>query len=510
MSGKIILGEREVSTPEMLDRAARAATGLKSQFGVGEGDAVAILMRNDFCFLEATFAANRVGAYAVPVNWHFQDEEIAYILADAGAKVLVLHADLLANLDLSVMPDGVAILVAPTPAELRAPYRIADDICDVPETEINWSTWLEQSEPSDEPQAAERSSMIYTSGTTGRPKGVQRKPMEAKHHEFIQARHGLTGAAPHKVNLMNGPMYHSAPNAQSLGCIRAGGTLVLQPRFEAEDLLRLIERHKVSHMHMVPTMFVRLIKLPDAVKARYDLSSLEWIIHAAAPCPAEVKRQMIDWWGPIINEYYGATETGMVVFCDTEQWLAHPGTVGGLLPGVELKILDDDRNELPAGEVGEIFAYFAGFPDFVYQNNKAEYQQNQLGHLFSVGDVGYLTEDGFLFISDRKSDMVISGGVNIYPSEIEALIVTHPGIRDCAVFGIPDEEFGESLAAVVEPTGPNAVTAKDVQEFVRANMAGYKVPRLVELDANMPREDSGKIRKRDLRQKYWEDAGRKI
>jgi len=200
----------------------------------------------------------------------------------------------------------------------------------------------------------------------------------------------------------------------------------------------------------------------------------------------------------------------MVVFCDTEQWLAHPGTVGGLLPGVELKILDDDRNELPAGEVGEIFAYFAGFPDFVYQNNKAEYQQNQLGHLFSVGDVGYLTEDGFLFISDRKSDMVISGGVNIYPSEIEALIVTHPGIRDCAVFGIPDEEFGESLAAVVEPTGPNAVTAKDVQEFVRANMAGYKVPRLVELDANMPREDSGKIRKRDLRQKYWEDAGRKI
>jgi long-chain acyl-CoA synthetase len=334
--------------------------------------------------------------------------------------------------------------------------------------------------------------------------------MEAKHHERIQGRLKLTGAAPHKVNLMNGPMYHSAPNAQSLGCIRAGGTLVLQPRFDPEDLLRLIEKHKVSHMHMVPTMFVRLIKLPDAVKARYDLSSLEWILHAAAPCPAQVKRQMIDWWGPIINEYYGATETGMVVFCNTEQWLDHPGTVGGLLPGVELKILDDDRNELPRGEVGEIFAYFAGFPDFVYQNNDTEYEKNQMGQLFSVGDVGYLTEDDFLFISDRKRDMVISGGVNIYPSEIEALIVTHPNIQDCAVFGIPDEEFGESLAAVVEPTAPNAVTAEEVQDFVRDNMARYKVPRLVELDSNMPREDSGKIRKRELRQKYWEDAGRSI
>ena len=510
MSGNIILGEREVSTPEMLQRAARAATGLKRQFGVGEGDTVAILMRNDFGFLEATFAANRVGAYAVPVNWHFQDAEIAHILKDAAAKVLVLHADLHANLDLSVLPDDMAILVAPTPPELQESYGLAADQCDVAEGQINWSTWLEQFEPSDEPPAAERSPMIYTSGTTGRPKGVKRQPMEAKHHERIQGRLKLTGAAPHKVNLMNGPMYHSAPNAQSLGCIRAGGTLVLQPRFDPEDLLRLIEKHKVSHMHMVPTMFVRLIKLPDAVKARYDLSSLEWILHAAAPCPAQVKRQMIDWWGPIINEYYGATETGMVVFCNTEQWLDHPGTVGGLLPGVELKILDDDRNELPRGEVGEIFAYFAGFPDFVYQNNDTEYEKNQMGQLFSVGDVGYLTEDDFLFISDRKRDMVISGGVNIYPSEIEALIVTHPNIQDCAVFGIPDEEFGESLAAVVEPTAPNAVTAEEVQDFVRDNMARYKVPRLVELDSNMPREDSGKIRKRELRQKYWEDAGRSI
>jgi long-chain acyl-CoA synthetase len=352
--------------------------------------------------------------------------------------------------------------------------------------------------------------MIYTSGTTGRPKGVKREPMGPEHHKWMNGRQDLIGAAPHKVNLMNGPMYHSAPNAQSLSTIRGGGTLVLQPRFEAEGLLHLIEKHQVSHMHMVPTMFVRLIKLPDDVKARYDISSLEWILHAAAPCPPQVKRGMIDWWGPIINEYYGATEIGMVVFCDTQAWLENPGTVGTMLPGVELKILDDDRNELPTGEVGEIYAYFAGFTDFTYQNNDGEFRTNQHQGLFSVGDVGYVNKRGYLFISDRKGDMVISGGVNIYPSEIEALIITHPGVRDCAVFGIPDEEFGEALAAVVEPASPDAVTPEDIQAFVRDNMAGYKVPRMVQLDYAMPREDSGKIRKRELRQKYWEDAGRRI
>ncbi len=510
MSGKIILGEREISIAHMLERAARAATGLNRQFGVGEGDTVAILMRNDFGFLEATFAADYLGAYAVPVNWHFKDEEIAYILNDAGADVLVLHADLLAAMDLSVMPEGLKVLVVPTPPELRAAHGVGSGVSEVPNGHINWSDWLASFEPWSAPPSAQRSSMIYTSGTTGRPKGVRREPMQREHHKWMQGRQGLIGAAPERVNLTNGPMYHSAPNAQSLSCIRGGGTLVLQPRFEAEDLLRLIEKHKVSHMHMVPTMFVRLSKLPDEIKARYDLSSLEWILHAAAPCPPDVKRVMIEWWGPIINEYYGATETGMVVFCNTEEWLANAGTVGKALPGVELKILDDDRNELPMGEVGEIFAHFAGFTNFTYQNNEAEFQTNLHDGLFSVGDVGYLNERGYLFISDRKRDMVISGGVNIYPSEIKALIVTHPGVRDCAVFGIPDEEFGESLAAVVEPMSPGAVTADGIRDFVRENMARYKVPRLVELDTSMPREDSGKIRKRELRQKYWADTGRRI
>ncbi|MBT7759429.1 MAG: AMP-binding protein, partial [Rhodospirillaceae bacterium] len=498
MSGKIILGDRTIATPDMLARAARAATGLNSLVDVGEGDTVAILMRNDYPFLEATFAADFLGAYAVPVNWHFKDEEIAHILTDAGADVLVLHADLLAGLDLSVMPAGLKLLVAATPPELQSAYGIDAGKCDVPHDQVNWSEWLEAFEPWSAPPPAQRSSMIYTSGTTGRPKGVRRQPMQPEHHKWLAGRQGLIGAAPDKVNLTNGPMYHSAPNAQTLSTIRGGGTLVLQARFEAEDLLRLVEKHKVSHMHMVPIMFVRLSKLPDEVKARYDLSSLAWILHAAAPCPADVKRVMIDWWGPIINEYYGATETGMVVFCNTEEWLANAGTVGKALPGVALKILDDERNELPMGEVGEIFAHFAGFTDFTYQNNDAEFQTNLHDGLFSVGDVGYLNERGYLFISDRKRDMVISGGVNIYPSEIEALIVTHPGVRDCAVFGIPDDEYGEALAAVVEPSSEGAVTSTEIQDFVGENMARYKVPRLVELDNAMPREDSGKIRKREL------------
>ncbi len=507
--GCVVLGERVVTTADLLDRAARAATGLASEYGVGEGDSVAIMMRNDIAFLEASFAADYLGAYAVPINWHFKADEVRYILDDAGVRVLVIHADLLHRLDMAALGD-VPILVVETPGELAAEYDLPVADCLVPDGHAQWDAWLVEHAPWSKPPPAERASMLYTSGTTGKPKGVRRQPLTAEHLEWSVTRQKLVAAAPHKANLITGPMYHAAPNAHALAGVRAGGKVVIQPRFDAAQMLALVERHRISHMHLVPTMFVRLLMLPEVVKARFDLSSLEAVLHAAAPCPVEVKRRMLEWWGPIIHEYYGATEIGMVVYCDAESWLAHPGSVGTPLPGMTVEILDEDRQPLPRGEIGEIFAHYAGFSEFTYQNREDDYLANKEGRLFSVGDIGYLDGDNFLYICDRKSDMVISGGVNIYPTEIEAVILNHPGVRDCAVFGIPDDEFGEALAAVVEPATPGALDSEAIRAHVREHLAGYKVPKMVQFQASLPREDSGKIRKPVLRAVFWAEAERKI
>jgi long-chain acyl-CoA synthetase len=507
--GSVVLGERVVAMADLLDRAARAATGLARQHNVGEGDSVAIMMRNDIAFLEASFAADFLGAYAVPINWHFKADEVRYILDDARARVLVIHADLLRQLDPSALGE-VQILVAETPGEVAADYNLPPSVCPVPDGHMPWDVWLSEYVPWSKPPPAERASMLYTSGTTGKPKGVRREPLRAEHLEWSVTRQNLVASAPQKINLITGPMYHAAPNAHALAGVRAGGTVVIQPRFDAAEMLALVERHRVSHMHLVPTMFVRLLKLPEEVKMGHDLSSLEAVLHAAAPCPTEVKRRMLEWWGPIIHEYYGATEIGMVVYCDAENWLAHPGSVGTPLPGMTVEILDENRQPLPRGEIGEIFAHYAGFSEFTYQNREQDYLENKEGQLFSVGDIGYLDADNFLYICDRKSDMVISGGVNIYPTEIEAVILNHPGVRDCAVFGIPDDEFGEALAAVVEPMDTGILDAEAVRAHVRGHLAGYKVPKVVQFHASLPREDSGKIRKPVLRAAFWAEEERQI
>jgi len=286
--------------------------------------------------------------------------------------------------------------------------------------------------------------------------------------------------------------------------------MVLQPRFEAEDMLRLIDRHRVTHMHIVPTMFVRLLRLPDAVKKKYDLSSLRWITHGAAPCAPAVKRQMIDWWGPVITEYYGATETGIVVWHNSEQALSKPGTVGRVVAGATMRIVDEQGRDVKQGEIGEIYLRGPLYNDFTYHNDDAKRREIALGDLVTVGDMGYQDEDGYLFLCDRKRDMIISGGVNIYPAEIESVLIQMPGVRDCAVFGIPDEEFGEQICAHVEPSTGAALDATSVRSFLGQHLARYKVPRVVELAASLPREDSGKIFKRKLRAPYWEKAGRSI
>jgi long-chain acyl-CoA synthetase len=510
--GDIISGERRISSEDLQARAARAATGLAS-LGVGRGDLVAIYLRNDLAFFEASFAASLLGAYPTPVNWHYVEAEAQYLFENSGARAIIIHADLIEGVR-KVLPAGVPVLVVATPAEIAQAYGI--DAAPVPPGMIDWSAWLEGFEPmaagADGP-----GTIIYTSGTTGHPKGVRRQQptpeQAAKSGGMLALAFGYAGwmdRPAEMVTVITGPMYHSAPNAYGLSSARIGAQVILEPRFDPEELLAMIDRHKVTHIHMVPIMFSRLLKLPDEVTRRYDLSSLKFVVHAAAPCPAPVKRAMIEWWGPVINEYYGSTETGAVVFCSSQDWLDHPGTVGKAMPGADVRVIDADGNSLPPTEIGEVVARTAGIADFTYHGDDAKRAASEKVGLIAPGDIGYLDADGFLYLCDRAKDMIISGGANIYPAEIEAELHKMPGVADCGVFGIPDEEFGEAVCAVVQPMPGAELTQAEVRAFLKERMAGYKVPKRVDFHAELPREDSGKIFKRKLREPFWEGLDRRI
>jgi long-chain acyl-CoA synthetase len=511
MDGLILSGARELERSVLFDRAARAASGFVS-LGIGENDAVALVLRNDFAFFEAAMGASLVGAYAVPVNWHFKADEAGYIIQDCRAKAVVVHADLLPQIRDGI-PAGVGVFVVPTPPEIRDAYGIPTAAGALPKGAVAWDDWAAGHAPWTEPPRPARTNMIYTSGTTGRPKGVRRQPATPETQAVMMRMVSrIFDIRPGEGirTVVTGPVYHAAPNLYALSAARDGGLVVLQPRFDAEDLLRQIERHRITHVHMVPTMFVRLLKLPADARHKYDLSSLKFVTHAAAPCPPDVKRHMIDWWGPIINEYYGGTETGGAVFHTAEEALRKPGTVGRPIEGAVVRILDATGKELGPGEIGEVYLKIGGFPDFTYNGMDDKRREVEREGLITCGDVGYLDGDGYLFLCDRVRDMVISGGVNIYPAEIEAVLIGMPGVRDCAVFGIPDEEYGESLAAYVEPEDGMTLSAESVRAYLRERTAGYKVPTLFEFQRSLPREDSGKIFKRKLRAPYWEKAGRQI
>ena len=355
--------------------------------------------------------------------------------------------------------------------------------------------------------------MIYTSGTTGHPKGVKRLNLDA---QFLQlaalAAREVLGFEPDKPvrTVITGPLYHATPNFYGLYAVRDGALAILQPRFDAEELLQLIEEYRITHFHAVPTMFVRLLHLPEEVRKRYDVSSLVRVVHGAAPCPPHVKQAMLDWWGPVITEYYGATETGFVTFHTAEEALRKPGSVGRALNGATIKVYDEDGRELPPGGIGEVYVWLEGSPDFTYHGKPDQRRDIERNGLVSVGDVGYLDEEGYLFLCDRKRDMVISGGVNIYPAEIEAALLSLPGVRDCAVFGIPHAEFGEQLCAYIEPERDAALDEASVRAHLSRHLADFKVPRVIRFESGLPREDSGKIMKRKLREPYWEATGRRI
>lgn len=482
----VISGERCMDHAELMAVSRRAASGLHD-LGVWQGDQVALLMRNDLPFLQASLAAGMLGASPVPINWHSTPEEIAYILDDSGAKVLVAHADLLTEGVLAVC-GNVEVVAVITPVEIASAYGIASTLCQVAGGLPEWSSWLgAYPEWHDTPRTVS-GPMFYTSGTTGRPKGVKRKAASPEVIAGIERRTAVAwGFSEEAIRaVLTGPLYHSAPNAYALQVVRRGGLLVMQPRFNPEGLLELVERHRITHLHMVPTMFVRLLALPAEVKARYDLSSLVFVTHGSAPCPPEVKRLMIGWWGPIIHEYYAMTEIGLVTASSSEEWLAHPGSVGKALPGVDIMTAAD----------GEIQVRSETTTRFSYHRAEEKTDAVRIGDFIATGDIGHL-DDGFLYISDRKSDMIISGGVNIYPAEIEQQLAGLPGLRDCAVFGVPDQEFGERVVAILE--SDDVLEAEQVKAWLKPRLSNYKMPREIHFARSLPREDSGKIKKRLVR-----------
>jgi long-chain acyl-CoA synthetase len=505
----IVSGDR-VTAPDALEAAIRRIAGGFERLGIGPGDCVAILMRNDIAFLEATYAAATLGAYAVPINWHLKPDEVRYILDDCAAKVLVGHSDLLHPLQ-GHLPEGLTVLSAPPPPEVQAHFPCGPAERAAPRGAQDLSSWTAEQAPFEGTPRPAPMSMIYTSGTTGRPKGVRRaapSAAEAKATEGLRAL--VYGLKPGVRALLPGPLYHSAPNSFGVRSGRLGGVLVMMPRFDAEEMLALIEKHRIDTVFMVPTMFVRLLKLPADARARYDLSSLRFIIHAAAPCPADVKAAMIAWWGPIIHEFYGGTETGPVTFATSEDAIRKPGSVGRLSPGAEIRVVDEAGRTLPQGAIGELYCRIEGYPDFTYHNAPAKRREVDLDGFVTCGDVGYIDPDGYVFLCDRKRDMIIAGGVNIYPAEIEAALLSLDEVRDCAVFGIPHAEFGESIMAVIEPQPGRTIEPQALKAKLATRIADYKVPRHIEVRGDLPREDSGKIFKRRLRDPYWEAAGRKI
>ncbi|NBQ86134.1 MAG: long-chain fatty acid--CoA ligase [Betaproteobacteria bacterium] len=493
----------ETVPPDVFEQRWRRSAAALQSAGVGDGDVVALMMHNCPEAIELMVAVRHLGAQWCPINWHFRSDEVSYILRNSAARVFIADDALLHGLT-GLDTAGATVFA----------IRGGDGAGDKPSSGTAWPLWevrRDACDPLGDLAVRPRGAMFYTSGTTGLPKGIVRAPMTAAQLQAsVQVRRLAYGIEPGMRALLSAPWYHSAPNSYALGIAMEDGTLFIEERFDAERTLAMIETHALTHAYLVPTMYVRLLALPPAVRQRYDLRSMKFVSSTGSPCPPEVKRAMIEWWGPVIHECYGSSELGYMTFLDSEQALRKPGSAGLPLPGVVLRILDEQGTELPRNTPGLIYIDQPAMPDFSYVGNAAARERMEVGGLKTMGDVGYLDDEGFLFIVDRKADMVISGGVNIYPVEIENVLLGMPGVADCAVFGIPDDEFGEALAAVVQPVAGAGLQAEAVRAWLRERLAGYKVPRVVQFHAQLPREETGKIFKRKLREPFWAGRERRV
>jgi len=497
----LITAEGETQTFGELGARVNQLSHALQALGCQRGDGVAILLNNHAEWAEVFLATHQIGMYLTAINYHLTGPEVAYILSNCEAKVFITE---------SAYSDAANKAVNELGFDRHHCFSI-DPLAGFQDYE----TLLAEHSAAPPQERSAGNLMLYTSGTTGRPKGV-RRPLSEGPPETSAAMSALLGMLfdiqpGSGSHLVAGPLYHAAPCGFAMGALHLGQSVVLTKKWSAEDCLKKIQDHQVTATHMVPTMFHRLLELPESVREQYDLSSLKNVIHAAAPCPADTKRKMIDWFGPVIYEYYAATEGGGA-YVNAHEWLKNPGTVGRAWPGAELIILDDDGNALPPNEVGTIYMT-SPMGEFKYFKDDKKTAESARGKMFTVGDMGYLTEDGWLFICDRKSDMIISGGVNIYPAEIEAVLHQHPQIGDVAVLGVPDEAWGESVKAVVEVAPgviPSDELAEDILAFAAENLAKYKLPRSIDFIDQLPRLPTGKLYKRLLRDQYWKGTEKKV
>lgn len=491
---------RETVTYRALEAASNRFAHVLRRAGLAFGDGIALCLENHPRYYEIVWGAQRAGLYYTAVSTRLTAGELEYILNDCGAQVFVTSQalaplaeavrDRIPGVRRKLMLDGT----------IPGYESFEEAVAAAPDTPI-----------ADEREGTD---LLYSSGTTGRPKGVKfplRGDPLGTPNALIAFVSALYAMGPEVRYLSPAPLYHAAPLRFNLTVQRLGGTSVIMEHFDAEEFLRLIEQHRITHTQVVPTMFVRLLKLPAEVRRRYDLSSLMTAIHAAAPCPIPVKEQMIEWWGPIIHEYYGGTEGNGLCALNATEWLAHKGSVGRALLGT-VKIIGDDGREQPVGEPGAI--YFAGGAGFEYLHDAEKTAASRRPDGAStIGDIGYVDADGYLYLTDRKANMIISGGVNIYPQEAENLLVTHPKVQDVAVFGVPNEDFGEEVKAVVQPVdmaeaGP--ALAEELIAFCRRHLSAIKCPRSIDFAAELPRHPTGKLYKRLLKDRYWQGHASRI